>query len=326
MFRTVIEDIKHPISLTHQDKIITLGSCFANEIGLKLADNKFNVSANPFGTVFNPLSLFELIEGSIRPLEGLSDAYLKRDGVYYNYKFHSSINHKSKAKLVSSIEAKFREVEKDLKQAKVLFLTFGTAWIHEIAKRKLLVANCHKMPKKEFEKRLIDVQEIISAFFAMKEHLEAINPELQIVLTVSPIRHTKETLALNSVSKSVLRLACHYLSDMAPDVYYFPSYEMMMDDLRDYRFYEKDMIHVNEQGVDYLWETFSNTYFSNSTKELLKEWQGLSRALAHTPFNLESWKHQQFLKNTLQKLQKIQRKLPVAKEIAYVKSQLTIND
>ncbi|OEK04069.1 GSCFA domain-containing protein [Roseivirga misakiensis] len=325
MFRTEIEDIRHPISLTHTDSILTMGSCFADEIGNRLSTNKFKVHVNPFGTVFNPLSLFELIEGALGSLDGLEDAYLKRDGQYYNYKFHSSVSHESKIGLQKHIESKFSQVAQDLKKADVLFLTFGTAWVHEIAKRKLLVTNCHKMPRKEFNKRLLDVQEIIPAFFTMKEHLQAVNPDLQIVLTVSPVRHTKETLALNNVSKSVLRLACHYLSDMAEDVHYFPSYEIMLDDLRDYRFYEKDLIHINEQGIDYIWQVFSKTYFSKKTQDLVNEWQSIAKALSHKAFNPKSGKHQQFLRNTLQKLEGLQSKLTVKQEIAKVKSQLNIN-
>jgi len=325
MFRTVIEEIEHSLSIEHPDQILTLGSCFSQEMGNRLADNKFNVSINPFGTIFNPLSIIELLELTLGSRESLGESVIERDGLYYNYKFHSSFHADTKDKLAAQVETSLNLVKSTLTNTKVLFLTFGTAWVHEIKDRKLLVANCHKMPRNGFDKRMLDIQEIIPSFFGIKEMIQEINPDLQIVLTVSPVRHRKETLALNSASKSVLRLACHYLSSMAPDVLYFPSYEVVMDDLRDYRYYDKDLIHLNEQGLDYIWQIFSKTYFSKKTSNTLKQWQEVSRALSHKPFNPDSHKHQQFLLSTLNKLQKLKSVLQVDKEIASIKSQLNTN-
>ena len=323
MFRTVIEEIKSPFKIAHQDLILTMGSCFSQEMGGKLAENKFNTSVNSLGTIFNPLSIFELLELSMESSLSIEEAMLERDGQFYNHKFHSSFNAESNAALLSKINNRLAEVKSDLTKAKVLFITFGTAWVYESLENQTLVANCHKIPKKHFNKRLLELKEIVDAFFNLKENIQAINPEIQIVLTVSPVRHTKDSLTLNSASKSLLRLACHYLSDMAAGVHYFPSYEIVMDDLRDYRFYEKDMIHLNEQGLDYIWEVFSKTFFSKATQTTNQEWQKITQSLGHRPFNSSNPKHQKFLRSTLDKLQNLNDHLDVKSEIEQVKSQLT---
>lgn len=322
MFRTVIEEIKSPFKIDHQDLVLTMGSCFAQEIGEKLSQNKFNTTINPLGTIFNPISIFELLELSLEPSLALEEATIERDGLYYNYKVHSSFCADTKEGLLSRINDSLVQVKSDLEKAKVLFITFGTAWVYETREDETLVANCHKVPKDNFNKRLLELNEIVDAFFNLKETIHTINPDLQIVLTVSPIRHTKESLTLNSASKSILRLACHYLSDMAKDVHYFPSYEIVMDDLRDYRFYEKDMIHLNEQGLDYIWEAFSRTFFSKNTQSTTLDWQKVSQSIEHKAFNPSNPKHQKFLRNTLDKLQNLSDRLDVNSEIEKVKSQL----
>lgn len=322
MFRTEIENLHIPLSISHQDQLMTLGSCFAEEIGRKLVSNKFKTQVNTFGTIFNPLSIFELINLAMEPTMVIEDAMVQRDGLYYNHKFHSSFNHKSQAGLLKKIQDQLEHTSKQLSETKVLFLTFGTAWAYQEKYSHMLVANCHKQPQNKFDKYLLSVEEIVSAFMGMKENLQEINPNLQVVLTVSPVRHTKETLSLNAASKSVLRLACHYLSDMADNVHYFPSYEIVQDDLRDYRFYKKDLIHPNEQAVDYIWDVFTKTFCTADTNKTLIEWQKVSRSLSHKTFNLADEKHQRFLHQTLDKLQNLKDRLDVEKEIDQIKAQL----
>lgn len=322
MFRTEIENLHNPFSIGHQDQLMTLGSCFAEEIGQRLAANKFKTQVNPFGTIFNPLSVFELVNLAMEPTMEIEDAIIQRDELYYNYKFHSSFNSESKAGLLHKIQDRLEQTSRQLSETKALFLTFGTAWAYQAKDSDMLVANCHKQPQKKFDKYLLSVEEIVSAFMGMKESLQELNPDLQIVLTVSPVRHTKETLTLNAASKSVLRLACHYLADMADNVHYFPSYEIVQDDLRDYRFYEKDLIHPNEQAIDYIWDVFTKTFCTTNTNKTLSEWQKVSRSLSHKPFNLADEKHQRFLYQTLEKLQNLKDRLDVEEEINQIKAQL----
>ncbi len=322
MFRTEIDNIHFPFSISHQDQLMTLGSCFAEEIGQKLVTNKFKTRVNPFGTIFNPLSIFELIGLAMKPTSSIEDAILERDGLYYHYKFHSSYRSETKSGLLTMIQDRLEQTRKQLTKTKVLFLTFGTAWAYQDKNSQMLVANCHKQPQKHFNKYLLGYEEILTSFMGMKESLQEINPNLQIVLTVSPVRHTKETLSLNAASKSVLKLACHYLSDMAENVNYFPSYEIMLDDLRDYRFYEKDLIHPNEQAIDYIWDVFTKTFCTGNTKKILHEWDKVSRSLSHKPFNTKDEKHQRFLHQTLEKLQTLKDRLDVEQEINQIKAQI----
>lgn len=325
MFRTEIEHVNLPFSIGYKDQLITLGSCFADQIGGRLVASKFNNLSNPFGTIFNPLSLFELLDLSLDPSMDIEDATLERDGLYYNYKLHSSFRSESQDSLHESIYHQLGLTRQRLKDASVLFLTFGTAWAYQQKGSEMLVANCHKQPQKKFKKYLLTVEEVVSNFMNMKEGLHSVNPDLQIVLTVSPVRHTKETLSLNATSKSVLRLACHYISEMAEKVHYFPSYEVVQDDLRDYRFYEKDLIHPNEQAIDYIWIFFSNTFFTPETQETLEEWTKASRSLSHKAFNSKGDSHQKFLQKTLERLENLKGRIDVDEEINQVKAQLNQN-
>lgn len=322
MFRTEIEGQSSPAKLTYSSKVLTIGSCFSDSIGERLEESKFDIKVNPFGTIFNPLSIFELLELSIERSEILEHATLKRDGYYLNYKFHSSFRAKTKDTLHKRMESALTEVRDRLAEADFIFITLGTAWVYEQLKTHMLVANCHKVPQKEFNKRLIAVEEIIPAFFTLKESINQLNPKAQFIITVSPVRHTRDTLSLNSVSKSVLRLASHYMQDMASDVHYFPAYEIMMDDLRDYRFFEKDLIHPNEQAIDYIWEKFIGTYLDEKSKHTMEKWTKVSLALNHKPFNPKSGAHQKFLKNTLEQLYQLKKDLPLEKEISQLKKQL----
>lgn len=322
MFRTEIEPQKSPLNISYQSKILTLGSCFSDSIGKRLADAKFNVEVNPFGTIFNPLSIFELMELSMERSEILDAATLKRDGYYLNYKFHSSFRAKTKDTLHKRMEEALSRVSQMIQEADFIFITLGTAWVYEQLKTLMLVANCHKTPQKEFNKKLLAAEEIVPAFFNLKEIINQLNPKVQFVLTVSPVRHTRDTLRLNSVSKAVLRSACHYMDEMASDVHYFPAYEIMMDDLRDYRFYEKDLIHPNEQAIDYIWNQFIETYLPQQDKELLEKWTKLQQALNHKAFNPKSGGHQKFLRNTLDQLKELNGKIHLDKEIAQIKKQL----
>jgi len=322
MFRTEIEPQDSSIKIDYQSKILTLGSCFSDSIGQRLTEAKFQSEVNPYGTIFNPLSIFELMELSLERSEILDAAVLKRDGYYFNYKFHSSFRAKTKDTLHKRMEEALTKVAQQLKEANFIFITLGTAWVYEQNKTHMLVANCHKTPQKEFTRRLLSVEEIVPAFFALKEVINQFNPEVQFIFTVSPVRHTRDTLKLNSVSKSVLRLAAYYMEDMAPDVHYFPAYEIMMDDLRDYRFYEKDLIHPNEQAIDYIWEQFVQTYLDKKDQATLEKWNKLQMALNHKPFNPKSGGHQKFLSKTLDQLKQLGKELPLDKEIENLNKQL----
>jgi hypothetical protein len=245
--------------------------------------------------------------------------FVENQEVHLNYDFHSSFSSPRLTVLQQNIAEALTATRAFLKTAEWLVITWGTAWVHQRADTHELVANCHKMPARHFTKHLLEVQQITEAFTGCYAQLRAFNPRLRILLTVSPVRHTKETLEGNSVSKS-----CDALTRKLDDVSYFPAYEIMMDDLRDYRFYKNDMIHPTELAEDYIWEKFTDSYADASTRRFIGEWATLRAALAHKPFHPASPAHQNFLRQTLMKLEELKRIAPVDvdSEIQTVMAQL----
>ncbi|WP_422356351.1 GSCFA domain-containing protein [Roseivirga pacifica] len=322
MFRTPIAPFNSRFKINHQNSLLAIGSCFSETIGSRLKNNKFDIAINPYGTLFNPLSIFNVLEMGLTESMLPEHTIVKQNDVFLSHSLHSSIKAESAKALQEQVHKINASVSARLKTADVLILTLGSAWVYEMKRTDQLVANCHKVPQKQFNKRLLNIEEVVAAFFDIKEQIEAVNPKIQFAFTVSPVRHTKDTLPLNAVSKSTLRLICHYLEEMAENVSYYPSFEIMMDDLRDYRFFEKDMIHPNEQAIDYIWEHFGNAFFTKQTQTLIKKWAKLQQALSHKPFNPESASHQKFVQKTIQKLEAISGNLPVSKEIEQLKQQL----
>jgi len=315
MFRTELTIEPSNLKINHDSKIITVGSCFAQVIGEKLNRNKFDVLANPFGTVFNPISILRLLENAVSENFVALDSSVQSQGVWFNHHFHSDNYGNTKETLDSLLKEKLNQVKARLLQTDILILTFGTAFVYKLKSNNEVVANCHKAPSINFNKELLTVDEIVTTFTSIINQFKIKNLKFKIIITVSPVRHTKDTLSLNSVSKSILRLACHELSKRFPEVIYFPAYEIMMDDLRDYRFYKEDMIHPTEVAEDYIWNKFSETYFNENTKSLNKEWESISKALQHKPFREDSEEYKKFLSETLKKLEALDGKLDVRLEI-----------
>jgi lysophospholipase L1-like esterase len=322
MFRTEISHIHTVSKIDLDDQVLTLGSCFAENIGKRLDKFKFNVITNPGGILFNPISIFESILMALDDEELPIESYVLNESVHYNYKFHSAINGNTKAELDAAIDQARFKVKDQITNSDYLIITFGTAWIYELIDTNLLAANCHKVTQKKFSKRLLTASEIQSKFSELKKALQKHNPDLKILLTVSPIRHTREGLPNNGVSKAILRMVCHELSQNFKLVNYFPAYEIMMDDLRDYRFYEKDMIHPNEQAQDYIWDFFRKNYLSDSALKFTSDWQQIINAMEHRPFQPNSNKHQLFLKSTLEKVKQFSTIVNTENEIDQIKKQI----
>jgi hypothetical protein len=322
MFRTEIPSPTPGFNVDIKTPVLSIGSCFANDIGQRLADYKFSITTNPGGIIFNPCSIFDLLEMALQNQPATDHAILQRDGVFLSHKFHSEIRSTTEAGLLLQIESAKKALRDSIQQSGLIILTFGTAWVYKLKKDDTLVANCHKVPQKQFSKTLLSVEDITERFRALKKEISLINPQTKFLLTVSPVRHLKDTLALNSVSKSVLRLACHQLTAQYEEVDYFPSYELMMDDLRDYRFYERDMIHPTGQAVDYIWQKFTEAYFTPSSLAFAADWSQIRSAMQHRPFNPDSAAHQKFLKDLLKKVENHRGTVDVAKELSAIKSQL----
>ena len=307
--------------IDHTTNLLTMGSCFSNSIGEKLSENKFKCQVNSFGTVFNPISIHKLIDLCISKTMPAENTYIFNEGVWKNHLFHSSFFAKTEVELEKKIKKSIDSVHDFLSTTNYLILTYGTAFVYEKLDSQEIVANCHKEPASKFKKRLLTVEEILKSFNSIHSKLLRVNPTLKVILTISPIRHTKDTFELNTVSKSILRLATHNLKEQV-DIDYFSAYELMMDDLRDYRFYEADMIHPNQQAIDYIWNKFADRYFSVYTKEVIKKWHVLRVALNHKPFNSEGELHRKFLMQALQQLTELKSVINVDSELKQLEIQI----
>lgn len=322
MFRTEIQFPSSPSILTLQDKVLTVGSCFSDAIGHRLAQHKFNTLINPFGVIYNPHSIHKALRYTLHNQVVPEHTYVQQADVFTNYDFHSEFSSLKKSELEKKISDTLGVAHYFLKDAGWIIITYGTAWVYERSDTGEIVANCHKTPASKFNKTLLSQKKVLESFEEFYTALRVFNPSVKIILTVSPVRHIKDTLPLNSVSKAVLRLACQTISETYLDTFYFPAFEIMMDDLRDYRFYKSDMIHPSEEAEEYIWAKFSEKYFDVATKEFVQHWRGILSSLQHKAFHPESNAHQTFLRNTLTQLEKLSKTVNVEIEINQVKSQL----
>jgi GSCFA family len=321
-FRTELMSAVSAWPIDLKDTIFTIGSCFADTIGEHLIENKFTVWNNQFGTVYNPLSIHSLLLLALESKLPSSESYLQNEGIHLNYDFHSSFSSLNKEELKSKIQTSLIEANRFLKNANRIIITYGTAFVYRLKSNNGIVANCHKVPSVNFTKSLLTEIEIVESFKFFYLKLKSINPNCKIMLTVSPVRHLKDTLELNAVSKSILRLSCHSIVNQFSDVAYFPAYEILLDDLRDYRFYKSDRLHPTDEAIEYIGEKFVAAYFDESAKKFVNDWEEIRKDLQHKPFYAESASHQQFLKSVLIKLDKLNSLIDVSMETQNVKSQM----
>jgi len=322
MFRTEIPFLAHPQPLPASARVLTVGSCFSDTIGARLADAKVQAVVNPFGTTFNPLSACRLLRAAAGEEMDWQQHVVEARGRWQSYDLHAAIGAESPVDLLQQIQKLVQQTGEFLRTADVVILTLGSAFVYRLLETQELVNNCHKIPAERFEKELLTPDEVINAVAETHAHLRRQNPKLRFILTVSPVRHLKDTLPLNAVSKSVLRIACHYLSELLADVSYFPAYELLLDDLRDYRFYASDMLHPSEVAENYIWERFTKTYFDSDFGRFQKEWGSIKKALAHRPLYEGAPEHRQFLEDTLARLQRLATQVDLRKEIYEVEQRL----
>lgn len=322
LFRTPIPQGVSSHTLNLSDSVLTIGSCFADCMGQRLSATRMPVMANPFGTLYNPHAIHQALTYALAGTTPPPDSYVQHGDVYLNYDFHSELSSLDPADLQTRIQTTGQNAHDFLRKASLLIITYGTAWVYTRKDTGAIVANCHKQPAAQFTKSLLSADDIIRSFDTLHRDLLTLNPNLRILLTVSPVRHLKDTLELNSASKSMLRVACHLLQEGYDRVSYFPAYEMMMDDLRDYRFYTADMLHPSAEAEDYIWEHFTGQYFSPELKTLAARWKAIRYALDHIPFHPTSQAHQAFLRETLKKIEDIRALIDVEREILDLKSKI----
>jgi hypothetical protein len=301
------KQLENPIN--YQSKMVLLGSCFSENIGAKFDFYKFQVLQNPFGILFHPTAIEKFIYQVVSEKVFTDNDIFFKNERWHCFDVHSSMSSSNKETLLSNLNSGIESTNLALKNATHCIITFGTSWVYRFSETDEIVANCHKIPQKKFTKELLSVNQISKSVQNIISFLIAINPEIRVIFTVSPVRHLKDGFEENSQSKAHLIAAIHAISK-DKNVFYFPSYEIMMDELRDYRFYGEDMIHPNQIAVQYIWEKFITTWFSEEIIPIMHEIESIQKGLLHKPFHENSEKHQAFLENLEGKKRKIQERFP----------------
>ena len=309
-FKTELILEKSDINIAYDDKLLLLGSCFSENIGKKLLQFKYTTVINPLGIVYHPVPLHNSI---IDSLEGkvISKSNLNRnvDGQYTTWNIHSRLSTLDAEETLSHMNRGISLLSKSIKEANYVILTYGTSYYYD-HKEFGPVANCHKFPSTDFEKKLSSPADLIGSFDNMFAIVKKINPNIKVLLTVSPVRHIKDGIVENNRSKAHLLTAVHDLCDRYDDCHYLPSYELLMDDLRDYRYYADDMVHPSSKAIDYIWNKISGHILEPGESKLREDITKIMNAAAHRPFNKKSEQHTKFLASQAKAIEKILQVYP----------------
>ena len=309
-FRTTLAVPNFPFQINHQGQILSIGSCFAENIGQRLETLKFPIKRNPFGILYNPMSILNALKSLHTGYEFTHKDLITYNGLWHSFWHHSQFSGEEQAAVLTDIQVQATEARKVLKACNRLLITFGTAYVYEHIARRQMVSNCHKIPAKNFQKKRLSIMEILAEYRVFLQELKSRNTDLEIIFTISPIRHIKDGIIENQRSKAVLLLAVEELCSTLDFVHYFPAYEILMDDLRDYRFYGEDMLHPSKVAVDYVWQQFESAFFNVKTLSLNRQIKKLQTGLSHRPFQPESEAHQTFLKKLFAQMKKLEASHP----------------
>ena len=297
-FRTKV-DAKSDFTIGYSDRMMLMGSCFAENIGLKIKQARLNVVVNPFGILFNPESIVNALERAVAGTAvGNSEVFL-HNGLWSGFGFHGSFSSPDKVEALRKMNDGVRRAHSQIKGLTRLILTFGTAFVYRNNTDCRVVANCHKLPAANFTREMLTIEQITTRYSALIEQLTTENPNLQIVFTVSPVRHLRDGAHQNQLSKATLLLAANQLVRQFANVHYFPSYELLMDDLRDYRFYDADMCHPSAMAVDYIWQAMRDNCISPRDNALIDEVAKIMAAVNYRPLNPDTDEFRQFAANQL---------------------------
>ncbi len=309
-FRTSWKIPHSVFTINHASKVLMIGSCFSENIHKKLVLHKFNSAVNPYGILFNPNSIFQNINKVLQTDQTEENELIQHDQLWHSFDHHSSFSDPDKSICLKHISDSKEKLKSAITESKFLILTFGTAFIYKHIESNRFVANCHKIPQSEFQKKLLSISEITKEFDKTFRQVKEVNPSIKIILTLSPVRHWKDGVVENQKSKAILHLAISEICDRNENAEYFPSYEIVMDDLRDYRFYNPDLLHPNQMAIDYIWEKFSQTYFNQETLELNTKIEQIQKSVHHRPLHPKSIKNQKFLLDLKSKIQVMQMQYP----------------
>ena len=313
-FTTIVPINKNQNPIDYNSKIISIGSCFAENMGEKFDYFKFQNCVNPFGIIFNPISIENLINRAVNKIEFTEKDIFFHNDLWHCYEVHSILSDTSSELILQNLNRVLHLFRTQIIEASHFIITYGTSWVYRLRQAQpdslSIVANCHKVPQNQFDKEILSVEIIEKSIENSINLIQSINPNCNFIFTISPVRHIKDGFVENQRSKAHLITALQSAICNLQSAIYFPSYEIMMDELRDYRFYADDMLHPSQSAIDYIWIRFFENYVSESEFGLMNQVCEIQRALKHRPFNPNSESHQKFLANLEAKIEQLQQKLP----------------
>lgn len=309
-FTTKIPISKYHNPIDYNAKIVLLGSCFAENMGQKFEYYKFQNNVNAFGIIFNPVSIEKLVERIVNHQE-----FSENDIFFYNeswhcYEVHSELSNSNKEEFLHDLNAILQSTKNEITNATHIFITYGTSWVYRLKSNNKIVANCHKVPQNQFDKEILSTEIIEKSIQNTIQLIQLINQNCKFIFTISPVRHIKDGFVENQQSKAHLITAIHNSQFIIHHSNYFPSYEIMMDELRDYRYYTDDMLHPNSVAIDYIWERFSDNYISESAFSIMNEVENIQKSLTHRPFNQNTQAHKDFVLKVKNKIELLQKQYP----------------
>tara|TARA_R110000751_G_scaffold100068_2_gene193873 strand:- start:174542 stop:175486 length:945 start_codon:yes stop_codon:yes gene_type:complete len=285
--------------IDYNSKVFLLGSCFAENIGEKFEYFKFPHYVNPFGILFHPIAIHNLVSNALHGKKYTEDDVFINNEQFHSFDAHSKLSQHTKSLLLHQLNAASQKTSHYLKQSTHVVITLGTAWVYRYLKTNKIVANCHKIPQQQFQKQILSVDAIVAALQSIIQQVKKVNPRVNFIFTVSPVRHIKDGFIENTQSKSHLLAALHKVLD--DQSHYFPSYEIMMDELRDYRFYNQDLLHPSPLAVDYIWDKFKTVWMADSAIAIMSEVDIIQKGLQHKPFNPNSTAHLKFVQQLVER-------------------------
>ena len=305
-----LQPTKNP--LDYQSRSVLFGSCFASNIGSKLHFYKFRSIQNPFGILFHPAAIEKLISRAVLEQDYREFELFHQHERWHCFDAHSDLSCVSKEELLVNLNKELKNTREGIMNASHVFITLGTAWVYRNKKSQEVVANCHKVPQKNFDKVLFSSNQVVASLENIVKLVRSLNMNADLIFNVSPVRHLKDGFVENQRSKAHLITAIHQLIENSKNdqLCYFPSYEIMMDELRDYRFYASDMVHPNELGIDYIWGKFKEVWISKKALPVMDAVSSIQKGLAHKPFNPKGEQHKEFVRSLQEKIKELQEEYP----------------
>lgn len=303
----------HPVQsdlIDHSHQLFLIGSCFADNIGTKLKQFKLKTTLNPNGILFNPISIATAIESYIQNSKITEEDIVFNNGLFHSINHHGCFSNPNVNELINTINESVECAHNDLKQCDYLFITFGSSNVYVSNHTNSVVANCHKLPQSNFTKEQLQPGEIINHFHQLIDQLKSFNPKLKIIFTVSPVKYLRDGLVENNLSKAVLIFSIHEIIKQHTNCHYFPAYELVTDDLRDYRFYKEDLAHPNELAIEYVWDKFVASHFTENAKSVMQKLNDINKAVSHRPIHGNTEAHILFKKNYLEKCAVLEKEIP----------------